>query len=225
MARTYDNWLNSAKQNRENLEQAITNGISKDIIYYRGKYLYDLKQAYKLNNDGIASGDITGLDTDSYLDEVIHSVLNDHRVYIQHTIDENKIEPDMKNNNLLKELGLKLKRLAVRSDQKKFAFTDNELNKLNKSNAKETLSLAGSIVKAPFMLTAKVVSKVGPLAIGILALPFKLTSDIIHSTFTTVFNIEDKNEYDHKIINGISSLLSSAITKISELSYNALARK
>lgn len=225
MTGAYDNWLNNAKQNREKLEQAIADKTSKDIIYYRGKYLYALKQAYKIDNSGIATGDITGMASDRYLDEVIHSVLNDHRTYIQQSIDENKIDPNMKDNNLLKELGLKLKRLAVRSDQKKFALTVPERNGIRRKSAKETLSLAGSIVKAPFMITAKVISKVGPLAVGLFALPFKLAADIMNSTLKTVLDVEIENEYDHKIINGISSLLSSAITKISELSYNALARK
>ena len=52
MNRSYADWLNIAAGHKDNLDQAIADRNSKDVIYYRGKYLFALKQAYKLDNTG-----------------------------------------------------------------------------------------------------------------------------------------------------------------------------
>lgn len=225
MAKTYDNWMDVAREQRRNLDAAISINNSNKIIYYRGKYLYALKQAYKLNPTGIVPQNVSNSHAPSHLVDEIRNTFSAHSAFIDSELVRNKANSDILNNTLYQELGLKLKRLSTRASEVSFASNDAEKRNANQNVGRSFLGLLGTMVKAPFMITSKVASKVGPLAVKIVFLPAKLLSTLFTTSLHTVFEINDqKGPYDHKVIDTVSNGLGSAVKKVFEASYKGLGR-
>lgn len=225
MSRTYRDWLNSAFRNRTNLDQAIADKNLKNIIYFRGKYLYDLKQAYKLNPTLVVPATISGLGENKNIVDLINIELANHQIQIDKAIHENKRSASIKKNTFSKEVALKMRRLSSRADQINFATNTVVVNDLKKEQSRDGLSLAGTAVKAPFMATAKVASKVGPLAITIAFLPAKVFASLLSITID-IFNgkTAEPSSYNNTIVDQFSDCLKQGIKQISKATYENVGR-
>ena len=226
MARNYNDWLNVAMNHKSRLDQAIADKNSKDILYFRGKYLYDLKQAHKLNPRGLVPPALTG-STSARIETVIGMELANHQAHIEKSIRENKQNTSIKSNSMSKELGLKIRRLSTRADQINFATNTAVRKNAQKELAKDSARLAGTtLLKAPVMATAKVGSKVGPLAITIFFLPAKVVNTLLAVTID-VYNGKvksDMSEYNNTIVDQISNTLKDAIKTVSKHTYETVGR-
>lgn len=228
MAMSYDDWMDNAKEQKRYLDAALSINNSQKIIYHRGKYLYALKRAYKLNNHGIVPAEVSFNNAATYLVDELKSTFAAHNSFIESEISKNKANSSIENRTLSQELGLKIKRLSTRASEVSFASTNGEKEKLVKSAGKSSLSLLGTVAKAPLMVATNVASKVGPLAVTIVFLPFKLLSTLFRSSLNTVFEIKEdkknKGPYDHKVIDTISDGLGKAVKKAFEASYKGLGK-
>ena len=226
MARNYNDWLNVAMKHKSRLDQAIADKNSKDIIYFRGKYLYDLKQAHKLNPRGIVPPALTG-STAARIETVIGTELSNHQVHIDKALRENKRTASIKSHSMSKELGLKIRRLSTRADQVNFATNTAVRNGARKELAKDSASLAAStVLKAPVMVAAKVGSKVGPLAITIFFLPAKVVNTLLSVTID-VYNgkvKKDMSEYNNTVVDQLSNTLKDAVRQVSKHTYETVGR-
>ncbi len=226
MARNYNDWLNVAMNHKSRLDQAIADRNSKDILYFRGKYLYDLKQAYKLKPRGIVPASITG-STSSRIETVISMELANHQAHIDKSIRENKQNTSIKSHSMSKELGLKIRRLSTRADQVSFATNTAVKKNAQKELAKDSARLAGTtLLKAPVMATAKVGSKVGPLAVTIFFLPAKVVNTLLAVTIDVYRGKvkDDMSEYNNTIVDQISGTLKDAIKTVSKHTYETVGR-
>ena len=225
MNKSYDEWLDLALEYRERLDLATDEENQKDVIYYRGKYIYALKQAYKLNNEGILPSDISGLTDDVLIIQEIKRQLRGHQRQIDLAIKENKEASNIDTPSISKEIGLKFRRLATRVSQVNFATGVASKGDI----FKDSLSLSSStFLKSPTLITCKVLSKVGPLAVSLIALPINLISSIFFVTIDVGLGQVNKDnkqkDYNNTIIHKMSRGLSVAVNKIFESSYNAISK-
>ena len=225
MRRNYDEWLENAKEQKEQLDIATAAGNAKDVIYYRGKYLFALKQAYKLDPDGIVPASVTKYGHDVDLDQEIKVQLENHQNQINVSIRHNKNKSSIKRNTLSSEFGLKIRRLATRVSQANFATNAVEKKEAQKGIAKDAASLAGTVVKAPVMVAAKVTSAVGPLAIMIAALPFTVLASLLSVTID-VFNgkTSEPSDYMNTPVTKLSVALQDGVKKLSTTAYETVGR-
>lgn len=222
MKKTYDDWMNIARIHREALDNALTTNRAQDILYYRGKYLYDLKQANNLNPSGIVKSEVSGTSVSVPVTTLIQSVYSEHSNFINKELATNKKNSSHEDATLSKEFGLKLRRLSNHVSQANFATGATQKRDNVKEIAKDSLGLAGTVLKTPFMLSARVMSLVGPLTVNILFLPLKFVSSIVSITAASVFEMRQKDEYDHKILDSMSDGLGKAITYVSNKAYDKL---
>ena len=225
MRRDYNEWLENAKEQKEQLDRATAEGNAKDVIYYRGKYLFALKQAYKLDPDGIVPSSVTKYDFDVDLDQEIKTQLSNHQNQIDASIRHNKNRSSIKRPTLTSEFGLKIRRLATRVSQANFATNASEKKEARKEIAKDAASLAGTVAKAPVMVAAKVTSAVGPLAIMIAALPFTVLSSLLSATID-VFNgkTPEPSDYMNTPVTKLSVALQDGVKKLSTTAYETVGR-
>ena len=154
------------------MEQAIASNDQKNIVYHSGKYLYALKQAYKLNDTGNVPMAVTGLTTDVAIDAAIRTQLCNHQTNIETAIRANKRSSNIANHTFSTELALKIRRLATRVTEANFATG----TATKKDIFKDSMGLVGTGIKGAFMIPAKIASKVGPLAITVLTLPLTVVA-------------------------------------------------
>ena len=226
MAKDYNDWLNKAMRHRSRLDEAIRAKNAKDILYYRGKLIFDFKQAYKINPSGIVPTSVSGYFKNVTIEAAINNELERHQLHINSYIRENKQNASMKNRSLTKELGLKIRRLSTRSSQINFATNAAERNNMKKNAAKEGASLAGTIAKAPVMATAKVASKVGPLGITILFLPANVLATLLSVTIDISKGdvSSDMSKYNNTPVHVLSKDLKNAVRTLSNKTYEAVGR-
>ena len=220
MAKTYNEWLSIADDHKARLDYALSHNNAKDILYYRGKYIYDLKQAYKLNNRGTIPAGICGKRTTTNLLSEIQYELRQHQVHIDNRLQENKQNSNINNHTLSSELGLKIRRLATRASQVDFATGSATKSDI----AKDALSLAGTTIKAPVMVSAKVVSKIGPLAITICALPVTLLASLLSFVVDVGRDKPHYEGYNNTVVHQFSDTLKDAVRSLSTSMYNGLGR-
>lgn len=225
MSTEYDSWMDLAKEHREKLDDALADNDEKNILYYRGKYLFALRQAYKVNKVGLVDPSVSGLSTATSVDTVVRNVYKDHAEFINKRIIENKVHASIKEPTLAREFGLKMRRLACHVSQACFPHRAATKKQLGKEIAKDVGSLVGSVAKTPFMLTARVISTVGPLAIGIASFPFRLLSGFFTSTASSIFGIGDaSNAFDNKVIKTVTTGLGNAIKFVGDKTYGWVGR-
>lgn len=225
MRRDYDEWLDQARLQKKHLDNAIGERNAKDVIYYRGKYLFALKQAYKLDPDGVVPSAVTGYDYDVDLDQEIKVQLENHQNQINASIRNNKNHSSIQRHTLSSEFGLKIRRLATRVSQANFATNATEKKEAQKGIAKDAASLAGTVVKAPVMVAAKVTSAVGPLAVMIAALPFTVLASLLSVTID-VFNgkTSEPSDYMNTPVTKLSVALQDGVKKLSTTAYETVGR-
>ena len=226
MARDYNYWMTSAASHKSRLDQAIADGNGKDILYYRGKYLYDLKQAHKLNPSGYVPASFYGLSSGVYdIADIINHELTNHRKHIDSSIQTNKRGASIKKMTIGRELGLKIRRLATRFSQISFASSPTAKKALKKEAAKDGASLAGSVIKAPFMAAAKVTSALGPLAITICFLPAKVFASLLTITIDAYNGrTSEPSDYNNTAVDQISGALKDGVRKLSKVTYETIGR-
>lgn len=225
MHRDYNDWLDLARAQKEQLDIATADGNAKDVIYYRGRYLHALKQAHKLDPDGIVPDAVTGYGYDVDLTAEIQTQLQNHRNQIERSLRSNKVNSSINNHTLSTEFGLKIRRLATRASQVNFATNAAEKREAWKGVAQDSLGLVGTVAKAPFMITAKVVSAVGPLAITIAALPFTVLASALTITIDA-FNgrASEPSDYMNTPVTKMSVALQDGVKKLSKAAYEATGR-
>ena len=225
MAKNYTDYLRLALDNKRNLDQALADKNGKDVLYYRGKMLFNLKQAHKLNPTCIVPASITG-STPVNIESYINTQLANHRATIDRAIAANKKKTSIKKHCLSKEIALKIRRLSTRADQLNFATSAASKKAIKKEIVKDSLSLAGTtLIKAPVMTTAKVLSKVGPLAITIAALPITVLSSLLSATID-VYNgqVSEPETYNKTCIHQMSNTLKDAVKTLSTRTYESVGR-
>ena len=227
MARNYNDWLNEATKHRKQLDQAIRDDNAKDIIYYRGKYLFALKKAYTLLPvGGMVPKSVTGYGYDTTLVDEIRTQLGNHARQIEKSIQDNKQNASIDGGTLNKELALKLRRLSTRADQINFTTSSDEHDQAVKDVTSASAGLVGTVVgKAPIMAAAKVVSAVGPLAITVVGLPFTVFSALL--TFTVdAYNgkVTKPEEFNNAPVIQISNALKDGVKKLSKVTYETAGR-
>lgn len=222
MKKTYSDWMDAAKAYRESLDTALAENASKDILYYRGKYLFALRQAHKLNNAGLVPARISGRRTIAPISVLVNNVFQEHEAFINNELKENRESSTHERPTLSQEFGLKMRRLAAHASQANFVTGKAEKRQAAKNIGKDTLGLVGTALKTPFMLSARVMSAVGPLAVSILFAPLKLLSSFINVTAATVFETSYDSNFDHKVLNKMSDGLSKAVKYVSDKTYDKL---
>lgn len=220
MNRSYTDWLTVAANYKVNLDTALADKNEKDVIYYRGKYLFALKQAFKLNKSGQVPSSITGAGSDISIETVINAELQNHQRQIDTSLKNNKTNSDIKKNTFSTELGLKIRRLATRVSQINFATGAAT----KKDVAKDVLGVAGSTLKAPFMVTSKVLSEVGPLAVTIISLPFTLFASFFSLSFDLFDGKIKEESYNNTVVHKMSKSLKEGIKNLSDITYKAIGK-
>lgn len=225
MSRNYNDWLYIAKDHKNKLDQAIAERNAKDVIYYRGKYLFALKQAHKLNPSGIVPQSVTNYGYDVALKDEIQVQLTNHKNQIDASLRGNKNNSSIRDNTLTKEIGLKIRRLSTRISQVNFATNANERKNSIKGAVKDSASMMGTVAKAPIMVAAKVTSAVGPLAITICALPLKVFASLLTITIDA-FNgkASEPSDYMNTPIDKLSDTLKDGVKKLSKVTYESVGR-
>ena len=100
MAKGYTDYLDIARNHRMELDNAIANRNSKDILYHRGKYLIALRQAHKMNPTAVIPSSVTGLSSRASISDVIETELENHQDQIDRCIKDNKRNSSIKNNTI-----------------------------------------------------------------------------------------------------------------------------
>lgn len=225
MARNYVDYLRLALDNKIKLDQALADKNGKDVLYYRGKMLFNLKQAHKLNPTCVVPASITG-STPVSIEAYINTELANHRNVIDKAIAANKKNSSIKKHCLSKEIALKIRRLSTKANQLNFATSAATRNAIKKEIVKDSLSLAGTtLIKAPVMTTAKVLSKFGPLAITIVALPVTVLSGLLSATID-VYNgkVSEPQSYNNTAVHQLSNSLKNAVKTLSTKTYESVGR-
>lgn len=220
MARSFTEWLDAADEHKQRLDYAIAEDNQKDILYYRGKYLFDLKQAYKLNNTGVIPAGICGKTAPTNLANEIRAELQRHQIHIDNALQTNKRESNITKHTLSKEIGLKIRRLATRASQVNFAS-----GTANKANiARDAAGLAKTVIKAPVMVAAKVASKIGPLAITIIGLPITVLASGIAFVADAGREKPVGGPYNNTVVHQFSDALKEAINDLSKITYKSVGK-
>lgn len=225
MARNYNSYLNKAREYRLELENALSSDNQKNILYYRGKYLLELKKAHKYNPAGVVPPLVSGLVSDVTINDLINQELEEHQDFIDYSIKNNKKNSSIKNKTFSKEAGLKIRRLSTRIDQINFSSDKVSKDDLKGEMVKDSAGLVGTAIKAPIMATAKVASKVGPLAVTICVLPFK----VFVSLLTVVNDISNGKsspveEYNNTVVDKMTKSLQEAVRDVSTVIYDTTGR-
>lgn len=225
MNRTYGDWLDLAANHKQNLDSAVANKNPKEVLYYRGKYLFALRQAHKLNPAGILPGAVTGYNYAVNLTDEIKVQLDNHRRQIERSLSDNKKNSNIKSTTLLQELGLKINRLSTRFSQVNFATNANEKKTASLNALNDSLGLLGTIAKSPVMAAAKVTSAVGPLAITICALPIKAFASLMAVTID-LYNgkVSTESSYNNTVVDQLTKTLKDGIKQLSKTTYESIGR-
>ena len=220
MARSFTEWLDAADEHKQRLDYAIAEDNQKDILYYRGKYLFDLKQAYKLNNTGVIPAGICGKASPTNLANEIRAELQRHQAHIDNALQTNKRESNITKHTLSSELGLKIRRLATRVSQVNFAS-----GTATKANiARDSAGLAKTAIKAPIMIAAKVASAFGPLAITIIGLPITLLASGIAFVADAGKEKPTGGPYNDTVVHQLSDALKDAVKSLSKTTYKSVGK-
>jgi len=224
MAKNFNAWILEARSHKSDLDTAMTDKNNQAILVSRGRYIRALRNAQKLNPGAVIPPAISGLASPVDINTLIKYQLNLHRNHINKYSAENK---KSKTHSLSKEIGLKFKRIAATKAQLRHATSNAEKSKLNRQLVKDSASLAGSaLLKAPIVTTAKVASKIGPLAITIGLLPFKVFTSLLSVTID-VFNGDVKNDvssYNNTFIDDLSKPLKDFVRKTFNTIDNKVSR-
>lgn len=221
MVKTYGDYINDAFHMKKNLDLSIANKDTTNIVYYRGKYISALKQAYRLNPNVVLPSLISNLS----IEEEIKVQLDNHQNTIDTAIKENKVNSDVKKNTLSKEIGLRIRGLSTAISKLKMATTEEEKKAARKDVTKASLKLGGTALKTPVMAAAKLLTILGPLMILIIGLPATLLASGL-SFFGSLSNGKEPefDKYTNTPIHQMSSGLQNAVKSVSAGIYNVVGR-
>ena len=240
MARTYNDYLNLAathkreldnlEQTRRDLQQRIANNqsvdpnqlesVNRDIILCRGRYISNLRRAYALNPTASIPPAVTGQATNVRLYLEIQNQLIEHQNQIDIRLRRNKAQSNINRPTLTKELNLKIERLKSRIHQRQQARNSVRGSDIEK----DSLGIVGTAVKAPIMIATKIISKLGPLAITIVALPATLLASLLAVTFDISEKRPTNKDYNNTVVHQMSNALKDGVVKISNSIYQATGR-
>ena len=220
MAHTYNDYLSTAASYKAKLDQAEIERDTKNIIYYSGKYLYYLKQAYRIDPTGLVPPSVIGLPTSRPIDAEIQLQLTNHQNRINFAIRQNKAEANINRPTFSTELKLKIRRLKTRISQLRHVRGSTR----GKDVAKDALSVAGTALKAPVMITSKVASKFGPLAITIVTLPVTVLASLLSITFDISENKSTNKNYSDTAVHQMTDALKDGVRRISNKVYETTGR-
>lgn len=221
MTKDYDDLMEDAEDHKIRLEEAINDKNHKDIIYYRGKYLYDLKRAYKIDSNGMVPSSVTGESTPIALSDVIKKELQLHQAQIDREIDRVKDNSSIKQTPIPKETALKFRKLSTRVSQVNF-----QTGRAQKRDvAADAVSILGTtLIKTPALVTSRVASKLGPLAVMILAFPLTAFASLM-SFANDVTSKEPKGTgYTDTPIHEMSKTLQKTVKDIGANIYDTIAK-
>lgn len=221
MAVDYNELMSIAEDHKIRLEEAIEAENHKDITYYRGKYIYDLKRAYKLNPEGIVPPSVTGEASALLISDVIRNELQLHQLQIDDQIERVKDQSSIKHSPIPQETALKFRRMSTRASQVNF-----QTGRARKRDvaADATSILGTALVKTPFLITARVGSKLGPLAVTIAALPFTAFASMMKFAYDVTSEKPKKSGYTDTPIHEMSGILKKAVKDIGENIYNTISK-
>ncbi len=219
MAKSMAEWMDYASTYKGYLDDAIADRDSKNVIYYRGKYLYALKQIHKLNPNELIPPYISGRSSPVGVGKEIEDQLKKHSQRIDNEIKNNKKDKN-RSPSISREFGLKIRRLATKFSQ--VSFSNGTVKPRHVVGA--GLSIVGTAAKAPLMVTTKVASKVGPLAVSVFMLPFEVIASAVVAVEPLEGQIYSKSEYDNTFVHKMSKSMSEGVGKICDKAYNKVSR-
>ena len=246
MARSYGHYLNKAALEKQSLDRAIQLRIAtkrrrdlsdaernktiqqydKEILLHRGRYINNLKRAYKLNNSLMLPKSMVGGTPVAIKDEIRNQLIQ-HQMEINNAIRQNtsRINNNASVKNIViagKDYLLKIKRLATRGDQYRFASSKTARDNLRKSLGKDLVSSLGSTAKPPVMAVFKVMSKLGPLAITLTALPYTAFASLAIGFYRMSEN-QNANFFNNEVID-LNKNLNNAVEGFFNRAYNTVGR-
>lgn len=217
MAKGYNDYIQDALKLKTNLNNSISSNNIQDAIYYRGKLIHSLRCAYKLNPNAQVPSPLA-VNGNSDINAVINTELTTHKVNITASIRSNKQQSSVQKCTLTNEFKLKIRNLAT-------SITAQKQNGNNgKQITKDALSLAGTVAKAPVMVTSKVVSKIGPLAITLFMLPFTVVSSMIAVTIDIDKGKVRNDSYNNTVVHQMSNVLKKGVKDIANIAYKATGK-
>lgn len=220
MSTTVKECIAYAEAHRERLSAALEQKNGKDILYYRGKYLYYLKQLHKMQPDAYLDKNVTGRSSSVSLKEEISFNLEKHQSFIQKLLKKHKSKEATSLSHIPTEIGLKFRRLSTRASQ--VDFSSGTAKKINVVT--DSLGLTKSIVKAPVMASAKILSKIGPLAVTVFAFPFTLIASAVSLTLDATDKDKKPGTYDNTVVHQMSDTLKEGVKSICETMYKNLGK-
>ena len=215
--KSYEDLLEEARGHRKKLDTSTT---TREKIVNRGRYLRTLRKACRLSPDGVLEPYVTGKDEEISIKDEIRDQAAKHIEIIETAIPENKKDPKMENNTLLNECGLKIRRLATNFTQVNFAGEAVTPRNIARSSA----GLAGTAVKAPFMVTSRVASAIGPLAVKVLTLPFAMFELGLNYVYDISTGKIKDHPYKDCYVGKISISLGKGIKDLSNIIYKNVGK-
>ena len=221
MAVDYNELMEIAEDHKIRLEEAIRDENQRDIIYYRGKYLYDLKKAYKLDPNGLVPVSVTGEKVSTLISDVIKNELQLHQMQIDDEIDRVKDNSSIEKSPIPKETALKFRKISTRASQVNFQTGQARKRDI----AGDAASIFGTtLVKTPCLITSRAISKLGPLAVMIAALPFTAFASMMAFAIDVTSEKPKKSGYTNTPIHEMSKTLQKAVKEVGNNIYNTIAK-
>lgn len=217
MAINFLDCQSNALFHRDQLNLALEEENEKNILYNRGKYIYFLKQLHKIDPYArIATGDGSTIP----VEQEISAQLQTHQEFIKSAIRQNKNTDNVTISSISKEIGLKIRRLSTRASQVDFSSGRARRVKV----VTDALGLAKSIAKLPIMISSKVLSKIGPLAVTVLSFPFALIASTVEFGLDVTDEKKKLGTYDDTVVHQMSDALKVAVKTAFEATYKTIGR-
>lgn len=223
----YDQWIERAEDHKKELDSAIAKGNDTGIVYHRGKYIFALKQAYKLNPHGKVPAHIIKKSLPEPLTSVIKTELKNHKDQIDLSLKDTKKDASIKitKPSALKETFLKISRLSSRAKHIYFSPAGPLKDAQKKEMVKDSTGLAAtSLLKLPAMTALKTGHYLGPVVVFVAALPINLVvSAIIVTAKIGSGKTVDIGETYTKV-DSLSKALRNGIKDITKVFYEQIGR-
>lgn len=149
------------------------------------------------------------------LKKLLYFELAKHKQQLTERIEDNK---KSKKSKLSTEMALKIKRTVAAYKQIPTSYNKNTKVNSIMDSVDNTVSVAGTAVKLPLLITNKVVKAGAILAAKVITLPPKIVGYFV----TRI--IDPDSIYNHKVINKMSYGLENSVKKIMEAQEKAIRR-
>lgn len=214
MSESLDVLFIRAKEYRKHLDDAIKKNDAQNIIYYRGNYIEVLKRIHAINPSILLSSSIVGHDQSGSLSRELSLQMLEHKNFI----NNQRLHAKESNHSLISNIKLKTKKTFTKLSKIKHAAPFRII--------KDSIGVVTKIVKVPVMISAKVLSFVGPLAIKVMAVPFML----IEGTIQSVLDVSDEkkemnvNVYTDTVVWKMSDLLKDTVKTLCDKTYDTFKK-